>query len=556
MDETTYSDTKVIDLINQEYVPMRIDSDLRPDINARYNMGGWPTAVFLTAEGDIITGCTYLPPDEFAELLARVGTAYQRDKLAISQRAQSVRGLSNIPAETSAKADESTFDSVLFTVAESFDHQFGGFGREPKFPNAEAVQLLLHAHRIKGDEKYLDMVQSTLVGMVEGELFDHEEGGFYRYATKRDWSAPHYEKILADNLKLVDLYKEAFLVTRDHRYSEVSARTLDYLKVHLYDPKMGLFFGSQDANEDYYLLSLAERRKTSAPAVDPTFYTDVNASAASTLLKTAGAIDRPQEVDLAINVIDQLLAQAEAAPLSHSYTSEGTAGIPALLSDYANMIDALLEAHGRTGSYRYLEAAQRLASNMVADFWDSDDDGFFDTQLSTAAIGRLQERHKPIGANSAAAEALLRLHHLTFNEEYRQMALSALDAFASQAQDLGEAASGYAMAVHRGLYSPIEVTISGNVGSEEMMSLMFATASLPYPNVAMKIDEGPDSVMDHRRDASVQGSAQAIVCLNTLCLAPISDPNILRTTIMEHVAGLSSGGTGEIPVITLMMPPV
>ena len=77
MDETTYSNTGVIDLINSEYVPIRVDNDVRPDINQRYNMGGWPTTAFLTPSGDILTGATYLPPEEMRGALGRVASFYR-----------------------------------------------------------------------------------------------------------------------------------------------------------------------------------------------------------------------------------------------------------------------------------------------------------------------------------------------------------------------------------------------------------------------------------------------------------------------------------------------
>src|SRR5258708_11613868 len=86
MDETTYSNSGVIDLINREYVPIRVDNDLRPDINQRYNMGGWPTTAFLTSSGDLLTGATYLPADQMADALARVAAYYRTNQPEIANR--------------------------------------------------------------------------------------------------------------------------------------------------------------------------------------------------------------------------------------------------------------------------------------------------------------------------------------------------------------------------------------------------------------------------------------------------------------------------------------
>src|SRR5260221_11849710 len=84
MDETTYSSSGVIDLIKSEYVPVRVDNDVRPDINQRYNMGGWPTTAFLTSSGDILTGATYLPPEQMAAALRRVASYYRTHRTEIA----------------------------------------------------------------------------------------------------------------------------------------------------------------------------------------------------------------------------------------------------------------------------------------------------------------------------------------------------------------------------------------------------------------------------------------------------------------------------------------
>src|SRR6266478_2995176 len=86
MDETTYSNSGVIDLINREYVPIRVDNDVRPDINQRYNMGGWPTTAFLTSSGELLTGATYLPPDQMADALTRVASYYRTREPEIADR--------------------------------------------------------------------------------------------------------------------------------------------------------------------------------------------------------------------------------------------------------------------------------------------------------------------------------------------------------------------------------------------------------------------------------------------------------------------------------------
>src|SRR5436190_18604494 len=125
MDETTYSHPSVIDLIKNEYVPIRVDNDVRPDINQRYNMGGWPTTAFLTPTGDILTGATYLPPEQMAGALGRVASYYRTHGPEIAtQVLESRKRAGSIGARSAGELDASLVDSILQAVSSSYDAEF------------------------------------------------------------------------------------------------------------------------------------------------------------------------------------------------------------------------------------------------------------------------------------------------------------------------------------------------------------------------------------------------------------------------------------------------
>src|SRR5712691_2648246 len=152
MDETTYSNAGVIDLINREYVPIRVDNDLRPDINQRYNMGGWPSTAFLTSSGDILTGATYLPPDQMADALARIATYYRTNQPEIATRVLEARKRAgSAVARSAASLDNGLVDSVLEAVTAAYDPAYGGFGGAPKFPQTDAILLLLEQSQLRSD---------------------------------------------------------------------------------------------------------------------------------------------------------------------------------------------------------------------------------------------------------------------------------------------------------------------------------------------------------------------------------------------------------------------
>ena len=245
MDETTYSDQKVIELINGHYLPIRVDNDVRPDINQRYNMGGWPTTAFLTSSGDILTGGTYLPPDQMAGALARIAPYYHANRPEIASKALEGRKRAGaMVARSAGLLSPALVDSVLEAVRASYDEAYGGFGPAPKFPQTEALLLLLEQAQIRDDEALRRMAVHTLERMAGGGTYDHVEGGFFRYSTTQDWSVPHFEKMLEDHAGLVSAAAMAGM-------TDALDSATGYLDRTLRDPSTGLYAGSQDADEHY-----------------------------------------------------------------------------------------------------------------------------------------------------------------------------------------------------------------------------------------------------------------------------------------------------------------
>jgi uncharacterized protein YyaL (SSP411 family) len=262
MDDTTYSDREIAGIINKNYIPIRVDTDRRPDINARYNLGGWPTTAFLTPEGDIITGGTYMPPDRMLEALESVYHLYRKDPAGVKREARERSGIkaerSKRPPkrETEVRAEgreTETFADLLgfasSQLQKSYDPQYGGFGNFPKFPMVEALELAQIAYLYQGDREWKNIFTHTLRSMYEGGIYDPVEGGFSRYSTTRDWSLPHYEKMLEDNAQLLYVLLVAYKLTSEELFARASRDVLRYLENNLYLPETGGWAGSQDADE-------------------------------------------------------------------------------------------------------------------------------------------------------------------------------------------------------------------------------------------------------------------------------------------------------------------
>src|SRR5207245_4732602 len=154
MDKTSYSDAAVADFVNKNFIAVRVDTDKRPDVNRRYNMGGWPTTAFLDNEGRIITGGTYSPPEQLREVLNSVLDFYRTNKGKVGSKLQSTR---IHPANNEPLSDKITKD-IATTVAVNFDIDYGGFGFEPKFPHTEALEYALLRYRYHGEKEMLTVV--------------------------------------------------------------------------------------------------------------------------------------------------------------------------------------------------------------------------------------------------------------------------------------------------------------------------------------------------------------------------------------------------------------
>ncbi|HKE36696.1 MAG TPA: DUF255 domain-containing protein, partial [Candidatus Baltobacteraceae bacterium] len=164
MDETSYSDPGVITAINDRFVPVRVDNDRRPDVNARYNMGGWPTTAFLAPDGSILTGATYLPPPQMRRALDEIANFYADQKGAIAERALELQ--SRTAAYRPSSRDdlrESMVVRLAEELLESFDEEHGGFGDAPKFPQPEMLEFLLSEWRVTHEERLHAVVARTML---------------------------------------------------------------------------------------------------------------------------------------------------------------------------------------------------------------------------------------------------------------------------------------------------------------------------------------------------------------------------------------------------------
>ncbi len=539
MDETSYSDEEVIRLVNERFVAIRVDNDERPDVNARYNQGGWPTTAFLSPDGELIAGLTYVPPEQMREVLDQVSTYYREHRDEIAAKVAELRERRRAAIAALGPTSELSLQIVqdtLVAVTDQYDPVFGGFGAEPKFPHTDAIELLLHLHERRRDPDLLHMARKTLQQMCRGGLYDHVWGGFFRYATRRDWSVPHFEKMLEDNAALIRALLRLYRTTGDAEHRSFAERTIAYLDAWLSDTETAAFYGSQDADEEFYHLPDDERRKRPAPYVDRRVYAGWCAMAASAYLEAGWTLDRPELVERALRAVDWLWEHLWSPDegLAHHWSADAL-GVRNVFADHAHLTRACLDAYEVAGRREDLDRALTLAAFMRDRFEDPGRGGFWDTSGDGEALGRLELRQKQIGENAVAADVFARLSRLLHDDACRRTAERTLAAFAGHQEALGHFAAGYALAVDRFLDPGPDVKIVATDGSGE--ALHRAALRLAVPDrTAQILDPLRDADLLERLALPSRPAPAAYVCIGTVCSAPVTEPAALA----DAVAGASA----------------
>ena len=528
MDDDTYSDPEVQDLLNEHFVTIRVDNDHRPDINARYNVGGWPTTAFLTGHGGLIGGATYLPPEQLISMITEFAEAYKNDRPTLYTQARDLLNTRKDHAQrfvASSQLEESMTDRVSRIVVGSYDATNGGFGSEPKFPNASILRFLNHQYRTTGEDFFASMLIKTLDSLSEGQVHDSSDGGFFRHCAQADWTQPQYEKMLEDNLRLAREFLDASILLDRPKYRETAKQTFDYLLEQLYDPAVPGFRGSQGAHSDYFSLSPDQRTADARPESDPSCYASNNGLAVTVLLDAAWKLGDLSLQTKALQTLETLDSAARSGSFSHVYSEQGPSDVPAFFTDWVWLLTALVQAHGNTAAEGYLERAVAVAQIMVDGFFDQKAGGFFDIEDQPDGIGHLQIKEKVLADNTVAAQALIRLHQTTRNADYRQIAEATLSAFVETFREQGEFAADYGLTVHLLNNDLVEVTVEGKPEDAGCQALLAAAVRLPQPNLDIKTIVAVDG----------DSVARAHVCLDTVCLPPVDSP----AELSEAVAGLT-----------------
>ena len=468
MQEEVFSRADVARLLNERFVPVLVDREERPDVDAFYmtflqattGSGGWPANIILTPDLQPFFGGTFFPAQDES---GRPGLLTILGKLSLDweTRGSAITATSNAIMSALAKRNESLassqsaldpalIDQATLILASRFDTANGGFGRAPKFPQPLTLSFLLHRAR-RGDDRALQMASGTLEKMIRGGVHDHVGGGFHRYAVDAGWHVPHFEKMLYDQALISIALVEAFQITGDAELKEAARSTLDFVLDEMRSPDGG-FYSSLDADSGvpgkpgaraegaFYLWTLDEMKRVVGPrhAEIVSFCFGVTPKGnvpdeldprgelrgksilivRRTIAETARRFDTSREEISAI--LDESLGKMRDARAKRPAPRTDT---KILASWNGLMISAFARAGQALGEEKYTRAATDAASFVESRLWD-------------AKLGKLRRRFADghAGIDGVADDysfmiaALLDLYETTFDVRWLQLSRSIQEA--------------------------------------------------------------------------------------------------------------------------------
>ncbi len=555
MARESFSDPELAEYLNANFVAVKVDREEHPDIDSSYLAAaaaftenlGWPLNVFVTPQGRTFFAGTYWPPQpvaghpSFRQVLAAVLDAWTDRRGSVEDNAERVAAALAAHGRHSRGALPTEFSSVVAELAAAEDTEFGGFGGAPKFPTAPVLLFLLERGS-DGDADALALASRTLKAMAASDLRDPVEGGFFRYSTMRDWTEPHYERMLYDNALLLRAFTRLEQLSPGSGLATIEG-VASFLLGVMRLPSGG-FASAQDSESTvdgervegaYYGLNAAARAAQKPPALDAKVLTGWNGLAIEALALAGFALDRPEWTEAARGSADNLIEHHlnPDGSLLRASIDGRVSTAKATLEDYGMLAAGLLRLATTTGEARFATIARSLVDASMAAASPFGAPGGSDPVL--AARGLALEVDPSEGAYpsgmSAIAGAALDLYLLTAHAPYREASVAAMELLGPLAvpRPIG---FGGALAVASALGEPsaqlVVVTDDADAATASVARRWFRggaiTAVVTRAQAAEFARAGFELFEGRQAEA-------AYLCQDFVCRVPLTDAGELRRAL-------------------------
>lgn len=508
MAHESFEDENVAAILNKFFISIKLDREERPDVDSVYmtvcqaltGSGGWPLTIIMTPNQKPFFAGTYFPKTSrygmpgLIEILESVATQWKNSKEKLINSSDNILkelGKFFVSESNDTKLSEKNLKNGYNQLLKSFDIKYGGFSPAPKFPTPHKLMFLLRYYKMYDETNALEMVETTLGSMYRGGLFDHIGYGFSRYSTDDKYLVPHFEKMLYDNALLVISYLEAYEITKNPLYKDISIKSLEYVFRELTSNEGG-FYCAQDADsegeEGKYYVFTPDEIKIILGEEDGNYFNEYyditdegnfEGKSIPNLIKNSNYNKKDEKIDvLAQNILDyrneryslhkddKILTSWNGlmiAALSKAYKvledekyleyakkavdfiynnlvdskgrlfaryREKEAKHKAILDDYAFLTYGLIELYESSYEILYLKKAIDLTEAMIDLFFDEKNAGFF---LYGKDSEKLIARPKELfdgaipSGNSVAAYNLIRLARITGKSLFEEISKDVLD---------------------------------------------------------------------------------------------------------------------------------
>ncbi|MEU4017375.1 DUF255 domain-containing protein [Microbacterium sp. NPDC028030] len=539
MARESFADPATAALINDGFVAVKVDREEHPQVDGAYMAAasaftqnlGWPLTAFATPRGRTFYAGTYWPPEArapmpaFREVLAAVREAWTLRRVQAEESADAVTDALARAAESAPSdlPDVVAIATAAEAIAQREDRQFGGYGGAPKFPVATTLRFLQHPVVREGAPDAAASVERALAAMAGSALRD-ADGGFFRYATQRDWTVPHYERMLTDNAQLLDVARDA----QDER----TVRGIAAFLIEVLRRDGGGFGAAQDSesmidgvrNEGgYYLRPVADRADLEPPAVDGKVITGWNGLAIGALSRAGLAFGEQRWIDAAAAAADHVLRvnRDSAGALVRTSLDGRASSAVATAADRGLFADGLFALALATGDAEWATEARGILDEALEGAGGGDD-----PLLSAQGIATSPDQTDgdlPSDA-AAVAGAALTAWWLGAGEKYREAAVATVSALAERSLEQ-PFAHGTLLRVASGLAVPprqLVVVTADRHGAlaaaargadAEVVSVLSPAQARAFAEGGFELFAGKEATAERAYD-----------CRAFVCRLPVSDP--------------------------------
>ncbi len=525
MDEQTYADPQVIALVGKRYLAVSIDADSDPDLADRYGDWGWPATIVLAPDGsEIVKRRGFLAPGQMADLLQAI--------IDDPTPGPSVQPAARVAAVRSGGLSAAQRALFASSYVAAYDHRYGGWGSGQKFLEAATLEYTLTLVSEDRDPLAEQRARATLNANLR--LIDPVWGGVWQYSATRDWSSPHYEKLLSFQADDLRLYAEGYARWQDRRYLDAALALERYTTAFLRSPE-GAFYVSQDADlsatvtgHDYYALDDAGRRRLGMPRIDSHAYARENGWMVRALCRLYEVSGQGAALDSAARAARWVLTHRSLPGGGFSHDRHDSGG--PYLDDTLAMGEAFLALYRSTGERPWLAHAQAALRYIGHEFSDPRG-GFMSAPAAAGASGVFQDPSRTIAQNAALARLANLLHHYTGEPGAAATAHAALS-FLAAAGGADRLQTDILLADRELSAAPIHITVVG--GKQDPAAQALHAAALRFPATYLQIDwwdaaEGPlpNPAVHYPRLAR----AAAFACTGSTCSTPVFEPAGVARTV-------------------------